>query len=293
MNIINLALIGPGLMGKNYLKTLKEFKNSKVVKTYSRKDDYKNLTKEKNISGVIVSSPASTHFQIAAYLIDQGFPFLIEKPLTTNLKDAKKLLALQQKKHVTVLIGHTLLYHPVISQMKKMLNKIGPIKHLEFEGANNNPRTDTSLFYDWGPHPISLFIDILKEEPKKIEVFDIRKKNGVIKQAKVKMIFPNKITGSISLSWNSRNKKRKFLIEGETGKFIFDDMSSKKLEFIDNKKNQIFYPKYEITEPLNLVVKKFLNNIRKKTKIYSDLSFGVKVIGVLEKIENSAKKPNI
>lgn len=291
--MINLALIGLGSMGKNYIKTLNEFKDARIIKTYSRKNDYKNLAREKNISGVIIATPASTHFQIANYLVNQGFPLLVEKPLTTSLKDAKKLLALQQKKHVPVLVGHTLLYHPVVWQMKKILTKIGAIKHLEFEGASNNSRVDTSLFFDWGPHPVSLFIDILKSQPKKIEVFDIRKKKGVIEQAKVKLVFPNKITGSISLSWNSRNKKRKFRVTGEWGEIIFDDFSSKKLELIDNKKNQIIYPKYKITKPLNLLVKEFINSIRKKTKIYSDLSLGVKVINILEKIEDSAKKSNL
>lgn len=76
--MITLGLVGVGAWGKNYLKTISLFERIKVKYVCTRSQnslqqlpnsttkttDYKELAKYHDIDGIIVATPASTHFKI-------------------------------------------------------------------------------------------------------------------------------------------------------------------------------------------------------------------------------------
>ena len=45
-----------------------------------------------NLDGIIIATPAKTHFEIAKTIIKAGRHVLIEKPLTLSIKEAKELV---------------------------------------------------------------------------------------------------------------------------------------------------------------------------------------------------------
>lgn len=295
--MVKLALIGLGPMGKNYLNTLISFKNarithlcSKTMQTlssypnkFSKTTDYKSIIKDK-VDGVIIATPASSHFEIVSFFLRNNIPLLIEKPLTTNYQKALDLLKLHR--NGTVLVGHTLLYHPAYQKLKKSLPKIGQVKKVVFVGANNNPRTDTSLIYDWGPHPISLFLDLFNESPEKIKVIGSKThQTYVFLELNFQLDFPNGCQGFIKIAWNSKQKKRQLIAEGTKGILVFDDFVPYKLTLNSQPL------KYDLTSPLKLEVEDFLKVLKGNGKPQSDLKFAVEVIGVLDRLEKSTQ-PN-
>ncbi len=70
--MINIALIGLGKMGKNFLKESKKFNNLRILKILKKKKiknekvfNNSNLffkKKKLNIDGYIIASPVETHF---------------------------------------------------------------------------------------------------------------------------------------------------------------------------------------------------------------------------------------
>lgn len=293
--MIKLALIGLGSMGKNYLSTIASFKNaqithlcSKTQKTldsypdkYCKTTDYKSLIGNKQIDAIIITSPASTHFELASFFLKNRIPLLIEKPLTTNYDDALNLLKLQN--NTPVLVGHTLIYHPVFMMIKQNLPKIGQLKKLTFIGANNNPISDTNLIYDWGPHPISLFLNLLKQNPFKIKLAG-SKTNKIYGYMNLnyQLIFPDSIEAAINISWDSSQKKRQLIVEGTESSLKFDDFAKSKLTF--NQKPLEYNP----TPPLTLELKDFLKALKTNSKPQSDLKFGADVVKVLDMLNKSA-----
>lgn len=291
--MIKLALIGLGSMGKNYLNTLSSFKNAQITHLCSKTQrtldlysdefykttDYKSLAGRKQIDGIIIATPASTHFQIVSFFLKINIPLLIEKPLTTNYLDAINLLRLQ--KNTAVLVGHTLLYHPTYLKIKQNISKIGKIEMITFEGANNNPRKNTSLIYDWGSHGISLFIDLLKDSPKNFKLITYKKQEQFI-ELNYKLNFKGNINCFLNMSWVSPQKKRSLTIHGSKGKLIFDDFAKSKLT-LNNKPLP-----YNPTPPLTVELEDFLKSIETKQKPDSDLKFGVEVIKVLDMLSKLA-----
>ena len=80
---IRLGLVGAGVWGRNYIKTIEQIegvvlekivcKNPQNKKVLSQKyevtDDWLGLSKSKIIDGAIIATPPSTHFDIAVEFI--------------------------------------------------------------------------------------------------------------------------------------------------------------------------------------------------------------------------------
>ena len=89
---------------------------------------------------VTVATPNSTHFEIAHAFLEQGFHVLCEKPLTTTVPDAEKLVstALEQNRILAVNYGYT--GYPMVRQARAMVNSgdLGAIRVVVAEFAHGS-----------------------------------------------------------------------------------------------------------------------------------------------------------
>jgi len=129
-----------GLVEPN--KTLHE-KIKKITKAPIVIDTNK-LLKEKNPDIVIVATPDETHKNIVL-LAAQYNPKLIlcEKPIATNMRDAKQIIAVCKRKKIKLLINHKRRFDPVLIEVQKEIRKktFGTIKQarcLYGNGIRNN-----------------------------------------------------------------------------------------------------------------------------------------------------------
>lgn len=303
----NLALIGPGQMGQNYLTTASKLPNISIScicaktnvsldqfpKKYIKLTNYRDIINH-SIDGVIIATPSTTHFEIASFFLKKKIPILVEKPLTINFQDAQELLRIQKKTKTSASIGHTLLFHPAYKKLKQTLPKIGPIISLRFEGANNAPRDDTSVIYDWGSHGVAFFLDILDSKlPENIKALKVSKNpKGIIEKANIQLFFPKKITCNLIISWKSSEKKRKLTVVGEKGTLIFDSVGNGALTLLKSLDKKPAKLNFSSEKPLKLELEHFRQLIKGKSKVTSDLAFGVKVIKILSQSEQLFQEKN-
>lgn len=281
--MINFAIVGKGKWGQNYIKTISQLEDCLLPQENIRTRDYKKLLKNKKIDVVIIATPASTHFKIAKEFLENGFNLLIEKPLTLNYKEARKLLKIQKRNRNRVMIGHLYLYHPAFWKLKKEMKQIGRIDYIYSEGMDYGPiREDTTALWDWAPHDLSMMVSLLDEWPVKISAWEISERSMYCLKLKFK-----KTTAIINIGWLSAIKKRNLTIAGEKGSLIFDDVQDKKIQLIRNSK--ITYPSYSSDLPLMEEIKEFMRCISHRKKSFSDLSFGVKIVKTIETAEQSVK----
>ena len=62
------------------------------------------------------------------FALEKGFNVLIEKPMTTNYKDALELSRIAKEHRNIVMVGHIYLYNPAFLRAKKLIKSIGKIK---------------------------------------------------------------------------------------------------------------------------------------------------------------------
>lgn len=281
-----LALIGAGKWGKNYINTINNLSSCVLPEEFIKTSNYKDLFAFNNINGVIIATPASTHFKIAKEFLKRGFNVLVEKPMTTNYKDALGLSEISRKYKNIFMVGHIYLYNPAFLMVKKLIKSIGKIKYISTEGMNYGPiRKDVSALWDWGPHDISMAIDLLGSVPEEVSVIGYDMCN-------LKLKFPNNLFVFVNIGWLSPIKKRIMTIVGEKSTIIFDDTIEKKITYIENLGTsfQTTYPSFSQQSPLSVQVSEFVKRIEnKENKDNSSLEMGLNVTKTLESCEKSMK----
>lgn len=291
-----LALVGKGRWGKNYINTINNLSSCVLPKKFVKASNYKDLFAFSGIDGVIIATPSSTHFKIAKEFLERGFNVLIEKPMTTNYKDALELSKIARKYKNIVMVGHIYLYNPAFLRVKKLIKSIGKIKYISTEGMNYGPiRNDVSALWDWGPHDISMLIDLLGSLPQEVSAYglsSLRPNTEFYDMCNLKLKFPNDIFVFVNIGWLSPVKKRNMTIVGEKSTIVFDDTIEKKVALIQNLgiNKEIKYPSFAKEFPLTLEISNFVNSVQnKKKKNSSSLKMGLNVIKVLEACEKSMK----
>jgi len=109
--MINVALIGLGYWGRNYLRVLQNIEGVKlsyacdsnpealkcVPSNIKTTLDYEEIVKDEDIKVAFLATPVSTHYKIAKLFLEQGKHLLVEKPLTMNVREAFELVKLLKK----------------------------------------------------------------------------------------------------------------------------------------------------------------------------------------------------
>lgn len=297
--MINLALIGTGRWGRNYIETIEQMKGCKLIyvcspnvnskkyikNKYKKIKNYKELLKKKDIDGVIIATPIDTHFNIASDFMRHSFNILVEKPLTTSFRDALELKKISKRFSGLVMVGHLYLYNPAFVKIKELIKKIGDIYYLDLEGCGYSPGEKvTSALWDWGPHNIYMTLDIINDFPIRVSAWGVSKNNNY-NMVYLKLIFKNNLQVFIKTGWLSPSKKRNLTILGSKGIIAFDDLKEKKVSLF--KADKVFYPKFSNQKPLSLELKEFVNAIKTGKSPKTELEQGLNTVKILHYAEES------
>ena len=112
MNKLKFGLVGAGGIAQAYAQAFNESKCCGLIAVADVREesaaalaesvggtpynDYKLLA-DVELDAVIVATPPATHPEIACFFMERGTPVLCEKPLTTNVADAEKMIAAAEK----------------------------------------------------------------------------------------------------------------------------------------------------------------------------------------------------
>lgn len=294
--MVTLALIGAGKWGKNYLNTAHTIRNCSIKyvcadtrqtldslpDNYIKVSSLNDLSRYKDIDGIIIATPAKTHFTIAKRFLSLGHNLLIEKPLTLNYKDALKLYKIRQTKKNKILIGHTFLYNPAFQKFKKLFENIDNFKNISFEGLKSPVRKDESVIWDWGPHPISMLLSLIKHPLSQL------KAHGTFDTVSAHLTFVNGQEAKINISWFGSKKVRRLIVKGKKGRIVLDDTNTNNQKitlYLNDHKRE--HPQYSSELPLTIELTEFVEALKNKKKITSDINLGVNVVKILSLIEES------
>lgn len=146
---MNIGIIGAGYaaqLHKNALiKIIKEKNiyiydiNRDAAKEFAKKNDVQYCENIEHfwsiINAVIIATPNFTHFQLAKEAITHNINILCEKPMSSDLSQAKEMLELSQNTDLFCVIGFNFRFMSIISTLKEVLanKKLGNIQNLKIE----------------------------------------------------------------------------------------------------------------------------------------------------------------
>ena len=143
--LVNLGLLGVGLIGKRHAEIILKYKDAKLVavadpdptaEKYAKEigvDYFSSLSEmlsSSSLDGVIIATPNNLHVEHGIECIKKNIPSLIEKPLASTAQDATIISKASEDSGVPVLVGHHRRHNPIIKAAKKIVDsgEIGDVR---------------------------------------------------------------------------------------------------------------------------------------------------------------------
>jgi predicted dehydrogenase len=328
---IRIALIGYGYWGPNYARVLNELPDSSVTvicdaqaerseRAASRfphialSRDVRETLRRDDIDAVVVSTPASTHHEIARLALQSGRHVLVEKPLALELEHCEELEQLAEKKGRVLMVAHTFLYNPGIQKLRECVRSaaFGRVYYLHSTRTNLGPiRHDVNAIWDLAPHDISIFNYLLEEVPLWACAVGSRALGNPREDVGfITLGYANEVIGNIHVSWADPNKVREVVVVGSRQRVVFDDLNDLERVRIFEKgvsvgemdagsfgefkllvrDGDIISPKIEFSEPLKNQATDFIAAISQNRRPVSDAITGAHVVETLKAIEASIRE---
>ena len=325
--MIQMALVGYGHWGPNYLRILQFMDNAEVVTVVDRdpqalgrvrkglphlqtSPDFSSVLQDEKIDAVIITTPAHTHYELTRQSLESGKHTLVEKPLALSVKEAEELVNLSQKRKRILMVGHTFLYNPAVRKMKEYVDRglLGKIYYLQAARTHLGLiRNDVSAVWDLAPHDISIFSYLLGKLPCRVSAIGMRHLNPKLEDvAFLNFFYEGEILGNIHISWVDSNKLRQVAVIGSKARIVFDDLNSlERLRIFEKgvsidkpytsfgefqlllRDGDIVSPKVEAEEPLRNVCLDFIQSIQTKKKPLADGMNGLQVVRAMAAAQES------
>lgn len=315
----SVAVIGAGYWGKNLVRNFHNLGSLKLVcdKNESLLADFKShytdietclaltdvLTRE-DIEGVVISTPAETHFNLARESLLAGKNVLVEKPLVLHDKEAEELISLAAEKDRILMVGHLLQYHPVFVRLKEMASagELGRINYIYSHRLNlGKIRREENILWSFAPHDISMILALAGEEPESVLTTGGNYLHQKIADVTTTHLdFPSGLQAHIFVSWLHPFKDQKLVVVGDRKMAVFDDTQPWKDKLLlyphqINWKNHMPVPikaepeRVDIseTEPLRDECQHFLDCMSNGSKPITDGQEGLNVLKVLNASQTS------
>ncbi|MBQ9520073.1 MAG: Gfo/Idh/MocA family oxidoreductase [Acholeplasmatales bacterium] len=313
---MNFGIVGLGYIANKFAKTLNEmnetlyacasrdinkaleFKNKyNAIKCY---DNYQNLFKDSNVDIVYIATPNRYHFENAVDALNCGKNVIVEKPFTTNPKDAKKLYDLAKEKNLFIMEALWPEFFPSSLKLKEIINNkvIGNVKSIKvtygsykddiaLKKYGNNSLGGGALL-DIGIYPLSFVEMIAGSNIKSIKSEHEIGKYKTDIYSKINLIYENEISADILITFKEELKKEA-IIEGDKGSIYIPNHHQNEgfIVKVNEKETNYSYPfeingfEYQIREAI-----KSINEKKNESAIYNSES-SIKLMKLLYDIRSS------
>ena len=314
-----IAVIGSGYWGKNLVRNYHDLgvlklicdKNETVLggfkKQYPEVDTcfaLNEVVARDDIRGVVIATPAETHYTLAREALLAGKHVYVEKPLVLDEQEGEELIGLAHEGKRVLMVGHLLQYHPVFVKLKELASKgeLGRINYIYSHRLNlGKIRREENILWSFAPHDISMILSLAGEDPESVLTTGGNYLHRRIADVTTTHLdFPSGLRAHIFVSWLHPFKVQQLVVVGERKMAVFNDTlpwPDKLLLYAHEIKWQDSVPvpakaepeRLEIpqAEPLRLECQHFLDAMSNGAAPVTDGREGLKVLKVLKASQRS------
>jgi len=326
--MLNLGVIGYGYWGPNVARNFLGCQAAKLVsicdlnenrlklakstypfiKGYS---DSKELIQSDDIQAVAIVTPVYTHYELAKAALENGKHIFVEKPFTSNAKQAEELINVAHKKDLTIMVDHTFLFTGAVRKIREIIDtgELGSLFFYDSTRVNLGLfQHDINVVWDLAPHDFSIMNYLINKNPLAISAQGTEHfGTGIEDVAYIAVHFDNGFIAHFHCNWLSPVKIRKTLISGDKKMLVWDDVEfDEKIKIYDRgvefktiegihkllvsyRSGDMYSPKVNNTEALKQEAEYFIECIEKKVQPFNSGEAGLKVVRMLEATDKSLK----
>jgi predicted dehydrogenase len=324
-----LAQIGCGYWGPNLLRNFSALPGVRVKylvdssaerRTFVSRNfpatqaiaDVAPVLADPEVSGVVIATPAGSHFTLAKAALEAGKHVFVEKPLATTVAEVDALGAIAQARGLIVMVGHTFLYNSAVRYVRGLIERgeLGEIRYIYSQRLNlGRIRSDIDALWNFAPHDISI-IQYWLGNPEPLAVFrhgmDFMQ-SGIEDVVFLNISYPGKVMANIHVSWLDPQKVRKMIVVGSKKMVIYDDVADDKVAIYDKgidrravlgqnmdfdsppraeysyRSGDILLPQVKFVEPLKVEAEHFVECVRTGREPLTGVSHARTVVDILER----------
>jgi len=319
---IHAAVIGSGRWGINHVRTAASLLGKCLKYVVDTNDASKekiaqiapssrftsrlnDVLNDAEVNAVILATPAETHFAVAKQCLESGKNLLVEKPIALSSQEALELLRIAGETNLRLMVGHVLLYHPAVVELKRLCDEgvIGKLQYIYSNRLNLGAlRNEENILWSFAPHDISVIQYLVNSKPISVEAAGaVYVQQGIEDTTLTILKYRNNIQAHIFVSWLHPFKEQRLVVIGDKGMIVFEDsLPAEKLKLYPKgfRKTESGIEKFEgeykaipfaNEQPLLLEQKHFFECIVNGNQPLTDGRHALEVLQILEQATQKIK----
>ncbi len=314
-----VAVIGSGYWGKNLIRNFYNLgalklicdKNEGVLAAFRQQypglDTCMALAEvlaRDDIRGVVIATPAETHFNLAQESLLAGKHVYVEKPLVLHEAQGRQLIALAEEKNKVLMVGHLLQYHPVFVRLREIAaaGELGRVNYIYSHRLNlGKIRREENILWSFAPHDLSMILALAGEQPESVLATGGNYLHQKIADVTTTHLeFASGLQAHIFVSWLHPFKEQKLVVVGDRKMAVFDDtllwpdkllLYAHEINWRDNLpvpvKGEAQRVEIAQDEPLRRECLHFLDCVANGSRPLTDGAEGLRVLRVLNASQQS------
>ena len=321
--MIKIGVVGYGYWGPNLVRNFVDVEGATLAAVCDSRPDrlvqvakrypgvkgvaaWRSLVEDPDIDLVAISTPVSTHFEIAVAALQAGKHVLVEKPMAMNVDQCSRLIDEAAKRRLVLMVDHTFVYTSAVRKMREMVNdgSLGDIYYYDSVRINLGLfQHDVNVIWDLAVHDLAIMNFLLPEQPVAVSATGISHiPGGVENLGYLTMFFNSTMMAHIHVNWLAPVKVRSTLLGGSRKMIVYDDLEpSEKIKVYDRgitvnhnntdklynllvgyRSGDMWAPRLETTEALNVEIRHLLDCVEHGKQPITDGEAGLAVVRILE-----------
>jgi predicted dehydrogenase len=223
---VGVVVVGVGHLGKEHARILRDLDGSRLEGVVDLDEargrevaarlgvkHYFEITPDllASVHAASIVTPTPTHFDVARQCIDAGISVLVEKPMTSDVAEARELVARAEEQGVTLQVGHIERFNPVVLAAYPYVrdpafiecDRIHPFSFRSVE---------TSVVLDLMIHDIDIVLNLVNSPVAELDAVGVHVLSETEDLAYARLTFENGCTSVVKASRVAIQKSRKMRI---------------------------------------------------------------------------------
>jgi predicted dehydrogenase len=243
---------------------------------------------------------------VASAALQSGRHVFVEKPLALTASEGEELCAFAERRGLTLMVGHLLLYHPAVMRAKAIIDagELGDVLYLYAQRLNLGIVRETeNAWWSLAAHDVAVAIHLFGASPISVSATGatyLQRDRGIEDVAFAALRFADGRMAHVQVSWLEPYKRRNLSVVGTRKMLTFDDTApGEKLRIYDRgelprpghatyaegvvvRGGDVLSPLLPNREPLLTECEHFVACVADGTPVRSDGRQGLAVVKVLE-----------
>jgi predicted dehydrogenase len=294
--LLELGLIGAGRWGRVFIKTIAALDGIRLARVASTNretaalvdcpvtPDWRRVAEDAKLDGVIIATPPALHGEMTQAAVARGLPVLVEKPLTLDEDEARRLTSFVRDRGGFVLVDHVHLFHPAWRALKERLAGLGPVRSIRtLSGGPGPDRDDATMLWDWGSHDVAMCLDLMGAVPENATARRREKRAGG-EAVSLRLDFPGGVRAEVEISNIMERKTRLFSVQTDRGTLVYDGKGPSPLTLRRDGRDDVAI-EVAAAAALECAVMAFAGAVREKSNDMSSLRLGADTVAVLARCQ--------